>query len=96
MIPHSPITYIFWATIGAGFFFLVAVQPEAQQACEPVELVRFVGSQPAIHVIEQPTFGRSSGDWFQQFAEAEPKPEVVAADEDEPVRHHRRRRHGRW
>lgn len=94
MIPHTHLTYILAATLGAGAMF--SMQPPLPQSCEPVELLRFVGKEPEIHVIEPTTFGRSQDEWLAQFAEAEPEHSVVASDEDEPVRrHHRRRRHGR-
>jgi hypothetical protein len=93
-----PLPYIISAIIGAGAMFVVTVQPLPQEACEPIELVRFVGNQPEIHVIEQTTFGRGSDDWLQQFTqETNADPETVAEDDPAPRRrHHWRRRHGRY
>lgn len=87
---HTPITLILAATLGAGAMF--SIQPPLPQACEPVELLRFVGKEPEIHVVSETTYGRSTGDWLQQFDD---EPVAVATDE-EPPHHRRRRRHGRW
>jgi len=88
---HPPITYLFWATIGAGFMFMFAIQPQAQQSCDPVELVRFVGPQPEIHMVSETTYGRSTADWLQQF-----DTEQTIGEDDGPGRIKRwRRRHGR-
>lgn len=84
---HTPLTIILAATLGAGAMF--SIQPPLPQACEPVELLRFVGPQPEIHVIAEPTFGRPAVEWLQQYEEAEPEQES-----ENYIR--RRRRHGRW
>ncbi len=86
---HAPLTLILAATLGAGAMF--AMQPPLPQACEPVELLRFVGKEPEIHIVSETTYGRSVTDWLQQFEE----PVAVATDED-PTPRRRRRRHGRW
>jgi hypothetical protein len=83
---QTPITLILAATLGAGAMF--AIQPPLPPVCEPVELLRFVGREPEIHVVSETTYGRSTADWLQQFEDTPP----VA--EEQPVR--RRRRHGRW
>lgn len=93
MIPPTFISHVIGATIGAGVVFIFAVQPQQQPPCEPIEMVRFVGQQPEIHIIESNAFGVSQDAWLTQFASDEP---VVAQEEDEPVRPRRwRRRHGR-
>lgn len=86
---HNPLTFIFAATLGAGAMF--SVQPPLPPACEPVELLRFVGPQPEIHVVETPAFGRPTVEWLSQFEE----PAAAPAPDEEPVRY-RRRRHARW
>lgn len=87
---NQPLPLIFAGTLGAGAM-LVMQPPPAPQACEPIELVRFVGPAPEIHIIREPVFGRPPVEWLAQFEEPEP---VVVAD-DEPVKR-RRRRHARW
>lgn len=90
---HTPIQHVLAATVGAGAMFILTAQPLPREPCEPVELVRFVGPEPDIHIIESSAFGVSQDAWLTQFASDEP---VVAQEEDEPIRHHRwRRRHGR-
>lgn len=76
-------------TLGAGAM-LVLQPPPTPPACEPVELVRFVGAQPEIHIVDTTTFGRSTQDWLTQFEAA-----VEPAPEEEPTQP-RRRRHVRW
>lgn len=79
------------ATLGAGAMFILTAQPLPQSTCEPVELVRFTGPPPEIHIIEANAFGVSQDAWLQQFEGDEP----IVAQEEEPVRRHRWRRHGR-
>jgi hypothetical protein len=73
-------------TLGAGAM-LVVHQP-LPPACEPIELVRFVGSSPEIHIIESATFGRPADEWLTQFDDG------VRPEQDEEPLPHRRRRHG--
>ena len=82
----QPLTILLAATLGAGAMF--SIQPPLPQACEPVELVRFVGPQPEIHIVQEPVFGRPAVEWLAQFDE-----EPAAQEDKEPPR--RRRRHVR-
>lgn len=84
---HDPLPVILAGTLGAGAMLVIQPLPQPP-SCEPVELVRFVGEKPEIHVVRTTDFGRSTDDWLQQYAEAETEREP-----DTIVR--RRRRHGR-
>lgn len=71
--------------LGAVFVGAVISSPP-QQECAPVELIRYVKSEPEIRVKEVEKI-------IEKPAVCSP---VVDEKEDEPVRHHRRRHSRRW
>lgn len=84
---RDPLPVILAGTLGAGAMLVIQPLPPAP-ACEPVELVRFVGPEPEIHVVQATSWGRGSDDWLTQFED-----DRADAEPDTIVR--RRRRHVR-
>jgi hypothetical protein len=84
----TPITLILAGTLGAGAM-LVLQPPLPPPVCEPVELVRFVGPQPEIHIVQEAVFGRPTVEWLTQFDEE------LDPQESEEHPPQRRRRHAR-